>query len=73
VIEEAKKEEFQKQLAKLEHVRKKKLERERQNTEQKPLDRGALHWQARVKCQFIADIVESFEIRERAEKLIVVL
>lgn len=69
VIEEVKKEEFQKQLAKLEHVRK-KLERERQNAEQKPQDRGALHWQAKVKGRFISDIVESFEIRDRAEKLI---
>lgn len=67
-VEEMKKEEFQKQLAKLEHV-KQKIELERQKEEEKNRQKNSntLHWTAKVRCIFISDIVESAEVKDKVE------
>lgn len=70
-IEEAKRLEFQNQLARLEHV-KRKIEKQRREDEERDRQQniGVLHWQAKVRCLFISNIIEFSEIKDKAEKFI---
>lgn len=70
-VEETKKKEFQNQLAKLEHV-KQKIEKERRLEEDRTRQQnaGALHWQAKVRCLFISNIIEFSEVKDKTERFI---
>eukprot|EP01126_Amoeba_proteus_P064795 TRINITY_DN9111_c0_g1_i5.p1 TRINITY_DN9111_c0_g1~~TRINITY_DN9111_c0_g1_i5.p1 ORF type:complete len:271 (-),score=50.90 TRINITY_DN9111_c0_g1_i5:227-1039(-) len=71
LLAQVKREEQEKQLERLEHV-KRKLEQQRKKSEERQDSNSSeikLHWQALIRCEFIVNIVESAEIQDLVEKL----